>query len=321
MGGRFYLRRSIEQNVGVASEELTFASDGAELQGTLSLPSGMTSACPAVVVAHGAQAGSKEFFLYKHLSRLLSMCGIATFRFDRRGEGASTGTADASFDQLARDLSKATAALSAHPHVDGSRMGLWGVSQGGWISVLSAVEQPSIAALVIVSGTPVTPAQQMTHAVREILSRRGYDKAVIEEALRLRATVEALAKREATVEAVKPLIDKARAEPWFADAWIPDLEELDWRDMDLDLAPLISQVRAPTLLLFGERDPWIPIRESISIWEKAAPPGLDLTIEIIPGVGHEMLAGDPLAMPTQGQPVPAYEQTLSGWMRRVLLPL
>lgn len=298
------------------SEELSFISEGATLRGTLSLPD-RRGASPAVVAAHGALGGSRDYFLYRHLAELLSGCGVGTFRFDRRGEGASGGDSDASFAQLARDLSQATAAVAAHPRVDSARVGLWGLSQGGWITVLSAAEGPPVACLAIVSGTPVTPARQMTHAVTEILTGRGYDAAIVKQALAVRAAVERFAKGEAPIEVVKPLVQEASSQPWFNDAWIPALDEVDWTDMDLDISPLIAQLQVPTLLLFGEKDPWIPVRESIALWREAARPSLDLTIEMIAGVGHEMITGDRLEIPTAGRPVRAYEEALRGWVLRV----
>jgi uncharacterized protein len=301
----------------MTSEEIVFSSDGVVLRGTLTLPKD-GSPCPAVVVAHGAQAGSRDYFLYRHLARVLGTKGVGTFRFDRRGEGASGGEADASFDQLARDVGRATAAVASHPAVNAEAMGLWGLSQGGWITVLSAIQGPPIAALVVVSGTPVTPARQMNHAVAEILRRRGYSDAVVEEALELRAVLERAAKGEGRAYDVKRLLDEARGQPWFGDAWIPPLEELDWTDMDLDVTPLIPQLRIPTLLLFGELDPWIPVTESIAIWRSAASSSLDLSIETISGVGHEMVAGDPLSIPTEGRPALAYEERLTAWICAVL---
>lgn len=300
----------------VESQDFVFANEGAELQGTLSLTYG-SQPSPAVVVAHGAQAGSRDYFLYRHLAQLLVTSGIGTLRFDRRGEGASTGDPDTSFDQLARDVSAALAALTEHPRIDPTRLGIWGFSQGGWISVLSATSGPPVAALALVSSTPVTPATQMTHAVTEILRRRGYGDAAVERALGIRAAVERYAKGELTAQLVKPVVDQARDEPWFDDAWIPDLEGMDWRDMDLDITPLIHEIQAPTLLIFGALDPWIPVHESIAIWEASAS-SLDLAVEIIAGAGHEMVPGDPLAIPATGQPAHAYEQTLITWVRRAL---
>ena len=300
------------------SEPFEFSNEGALLQGTLTLPEGSPT-CPAVVVAHGAQGGSRDFFLYRHLAHLLAGEGIATLRFDRRGEGTSTGVADAPFAQLGSDVAAGLHALADHPGVDPARLALWGISQGGWITILATTKGPPLAGLAIVSGTPVTPARQMTHAVTRILEARGYDEAVVERALGARTLVERYARGELVREAVEPVLGEARGEPWFQDAWIPTLDEADWGDMGLDVTPVMQGLRVPTLLFFGELDPWIPIEESIETWQAEAP-SLDLTIELVPGVGHEMIAGDPLAMPTTGAPAHAYERTLVDWMNRVLRP-
>ena len=291
------------------------------MRGTLSLPDS-DEPCPAVVVAHGASAGTRDYFLYRHLARLLDSGGVATFRYDRRGEGSSTGAPDAPFDRLAADLTDAVAAVRRCAEVDPRRIALWGISQGGWLVVMSAVESPAVVGLIVVSGTPVTPAEQMNHAVKEILTRRGYGRDVVKNALDLRAGIEAFAMGRLAREDLEPRLDGARAEPWFKDAWIPDLEELnwelDWDGMDLDISPLIAHLRVPTLLLFGALDPWIPVAESIRIWERTANSEM-VEIEVIPGVGHEMIEADPLEIPVKGDPVPAYERAISHWVRRFLL--
>jgi alpha-beta hydrolase superfamily lysophospholipase len=104
------------------TQDLALASGDAHLRGTLSLPDS-DEPCPAVVVAHGASAGTRDYFLYRHLARLLGSCGVATFRYDRRGEGSSTGAPDAPFDRLAGDTPK-----SIH---EGSRCGA-SAKADGW---------------------------------------------------------------------------------------------------------------------------------------------------------------------------------------------
>lgn len=296
-------------------EELAFDNAGARLRGTLSLPAG-PGPFPVVVVAHGAQAGSRDYFLYRHLTHLLEAHGIGTFRFDRRGEGASTGETGASFRQLGADVAAAVRTAGGHPGVDPARVALWGISQGGWITILAAASGARVRGLAIVSGTPVTPARQMTHAATAILRARGFDDAVVERALALRKTVERFAKAELPAEDVRPLVDEASAEPWFPDAWIPDLDEADWTDMDLDVVSLLPQIEVPILLFFGALDPWIPVQESLAIWKAAAPS--DLTVEVLAGVGHELVPADPLSIPAAGAPAPQYERTLTTWARRIL---
>jgi cephalosporin-C deacetylase-like acetyl esterase len=71
--------------------EIEFAGgDGTPLAGTLTIPSG-TPDFPAVVAVHAASGGIRDAPLHRHLASFLPSLGVATFIYDRRGEGASGG--------------------------------------------------------------------------------------------------------------------------------------------------------------------------------------------------------------------------------------
>ena len=73
-GEMWYLQDSIV-------EELVIRHDGVSLAATYS-PAGDT----VVVALHGAGAGTRDYFLYRHLHNLLPPLGIGVVTFDRRGE-------------------------------------------------------------------------------------------------------------------------------------------------------------------------------------------------------------------------------------------
>jgi uncharacterized protein len=97
-------------------------------------------------------AGLRDDPLFHHLHATLPPAGYAVFTFDRRGEGASTGEPSAGrFELLAADANAVAGALAAHDDVDARRIGLWGISQGGWVAPLAAVRSGRAAFLVLLS--------------------------------------------------------------------------------------------------------------------------------------------------------------------------
>ena len=117
--------------------DLSIPVDGAVLAATLSRPD--ADRPPAVVAVHGAERGVRDWYLYEHLHRVLPPAGIAVITFDRRGDGASTGEPSRGrFEQQANDalavIEQATNAVDLDPE----RIGLWGISQGGWVAPLAA---------------------------------------------------------------------------------------------------------------------------------------------------------------------------------------
>src|SRR4249919_1608195 len=119
-------------------EELIVNHEGVSLAATYS-PAGATT----LVALHGAGSGTRDYFLYRNLHELLPPAGIGVVTFDRRGEGASTG--DASRGRFEVQAADALAVLDA---IDAEQVGLWGVSQGGWIAPLAAAESDRVAFVV-----------------------------------------------------------------------------------------------------------------------------------------------------------------------------
>ncbi len=284
-------------------EELVIHHDGVALTATYS-PAGDT----ALVALHGAGAGTRDYFLYRHLHELLPDVGIGVVTFDRRGEGGSTGNVSRGrFEVQARD------ALAVREAIDVPRVGLWGVSQGGWVAPLAASQSDRVAFVVGIASTGVTPSEQMMYAVAEQLERAGYGSAVTARVLSLRRFYEAYvhgraAGRDAELQAE---LDAAMQEPWWLLAFLPPVP-LDaegcrlWiEEMDFDPRPIFAQVHVPALQFYGADDAWTPVQPSIGAWREAR--GDDVEIVVIPEASHELcLADDTIA--------PAYEQKLVDWL-------
>src|SRR5690348_2567225 len=102
--------------------------------GLVSLSATYTQAgSTAVIALHGAGSGTRDYLLYEHLHELLPPAGIGVVTFDRRGEGHSTGDLSRGrFEIQAQD------ALAVREAIDVPKVGLWGLSQGGWIAPLAA---------------------------------------------------------------------------------------------------------------------------------------------------------------------------------------
>ena len=286
-------------------EELRIEHEGISLAADYS-PAGDT----AVVALHGAGEGTKDADLYGHLHELLPPAGIGVVTFDRRGEGESTG--DSSRGRFEVQVEDALAVIEA---VDARRVGLWGISQGGWIGPMAAAASDDVAFLVLIASTGVTPAEQMMYAVERQLRLAGYGDDVVDRALELRR------RFEDWVHARAPEPDEQLAaelwagidEPWWGQVWLPPtlLDEESVRlwieEMDFDPRPVFAQVRVPTLLFYGEADSWTPVQPSVEAWRAAR--GNDVEIVVIPGAEHDLTLPD-------GTLSPVYTSKLVDWVER-----
>lgn len=127
------------------SKKIKFFSDGFVLTGSLHLPD--TDRPPFVIGSHGLFSSSnspKQF----ELARACNAVGIAFFRFDHRGCGASHASLEevASLAGRHQDIMRALETLRARRDL-ADRIGLFGSSMGGAVCI-SVAGQMNIDALV-----------------------------------------------------------------------------------------------------------------------------------------------------------------------------
>ena len=304
----------------VNSEDVTLETDGAVLCGTMTLPE-TASPAPLVIGVHGAEGGTRQFHLFQHLERTLPASGIATLLFDRRGEGESSGDAgSSSYELLAADVRAWMSRCAADERIDPTRIGLWGISQGGWIAPLAAAaESPQPAVLVAVSAAGVTPGAQMAFATRALMREAGHDDAAVEQMSKLRHAMDELSHGRLAVSEAQSLVDRAAGEPWFKLAFVPadaSLIDASWaEELEFDIRPALRRLTLPVLLFFGEHDRWIPVAESADVWRSSLGTDADLTMVSLPGTGHAAtLASDPDDWLEQGPVSSDYERTMLDWL-------
>ncbi len=303
----------------MTAEEVALEVEGAMLAGTLALPESPSPA-PVVIGVHGAEGGTRDFHLLRHLEATLPPAGFATLIFDRRGEGESTGDAASSYERLAEDVRGWLRHCAADPRLDSARIGLWGISQGGWIAPLAAAGSGDAAFLVAVSSAGVTPGVQMDFATRALLREAGHGDEAVERALALRQAMDDVSAGRMPVDEAQVLLDAAAAEPWFGLAFVPpdaSLVDATWaEEMEFDIRPALRRLDLPVLLFFGEHDRWIPVAESADVWRTELGPDADLTVVSLPGTGHAAtFAADPSDWLEHGPVSPDYERALLAWLR------
>jgi pimeloyl-ACP methyl ester carboxylesterase len=286
-------------------QELRVERDGAALVGSYS-PAGST----AVVAVHGASEGARDWYLYRHLHDILPPAGIGVVTFDRRGDGASTGEPSrGDFKTQADDV------IALVDAVDAERVGLWGISQGGWVAPLAATRSNRVAFLVLLASTGVTPAAQMRYAVAEQIRRAAFGEEAVARAGSLRARAEAWIRGE-DADDLNAALTAAAREPWWSLAFLPDAlppepeaeavrRELA-EEMFFEPEPVFAAVRVPALLFYGDDDSWTPVQPSIEAWRRAR--GDAVEVVVLPGTGHEPVHPD-------GELSRAYERMLVDWLR------
>lgn len=308
----------------IDKQEMTFTSAGAQLNGTLYYPEGRRKLA-AVVVLHAAGEPSQNAPLYTHLKQMLPPLGIAVLVFDRRGTGKSGGGEHGKedFDVLSSDGVAAFQMLSKDPRIDPKRIGFWGLSQGGWLTLLAAKKEPSAAFAIAVSAPMVTADVQMNFATANILSTKGYPKSVIDQAIAARGAVDAYVRGKTDRATAERALHSVEQQPWFKLIYLEgNMDDPDWRQqISSDPMRSVKGTQVPTLLVYGQEDMWIPVGDTVRMLTATKTQHPNITTKVIAGATHEMMLGtgpkdemDPALFPKFAPDAPEYFGFMSAWL-------
>jgi dipeptidyl aminopeptidase/acylaminoacyl peptidase len=168
------------------SEEVRFKNDDVTLAGTLLIPA-KKGQHPAVVFIHGSGRQDRDFGA---LPGIFARRGFAVLSYDKRGVGNSTGDfTRVPFYELAKDALAGVQFLKLRKEIDPGRIGVWGISQGGWLGPFAASQSADIAFVISVSGPGVSPKEQMLFYRGNQLRQMGLSDQAVEEATQLRRRV------------------------------------------------------------------------------------------------------------------------------------
>ena len=142
---------------------ISFKTKGAQLEGILAAPQGLTGAFPGVVVCHPHPhlGGTMDSPVVTALCQELVGQGFLSFRFNFRGVGGSEG-AFTNGDREQEDVRAALGFLRQWPQVDRSRLGLAGFSFGAAM-IMSGLSSYKAAKSFVVVGPPLGSIDQQAN--------------------------------------------------------------------------------------------------------------------------------------------------------------
>ncbi len=304
------------------SAEVTFTSGNVALAGTLLLPDG-PGPHAALVLVHGSGDGPREPL--RTLAERFAADGLVVLIYDKRGSGRSQGSwVRASLDDLAADALAGMRLLRTRPEVDPRRVGVWAISQGGWVAPrMSALEPDALAFLVVVTGGGVRPrdlerfdasakldAAQVGPDGKQrglaLFDRyldylgNGKDRAGLERALK--AAAEQPEGRALQLGRVLPPADGWR--PW---SWVASYDPLDD----------IRRLHVPVLVVLGAQDRPALAPEQRNRWIDGLSANREATLIDLLGAGHGGTVPGSHHHGGSQTYVPGYLQLVDAWLGRV----
>jgi dipeptidyl aminopeptidase/acylaminoacyl peptidase len=136
----------------------SYQSEGLKIYALLTVPAGERppSGWPAIVFNHGYIPPTQYRTTERYVAYVEAFArwGYVVFKPDYRGHGFSEGTARGGYGSpdYTVDVLNALTSIKNHPDVDPERLGMWGHSMGGYITLRSMVASEDIKAGVIWAG-------------------------------------------------------------------------------------------------------------------------------------------------------------------------
>jgi dipeptidyl aminopeptidase/acylaminoacyl peptidase len=159
---------TLEPGANYSRYYVSYLSQGLTIFGLLTIPDGEMplTGWPAIVFNHGyippqEYRTTERYILYVDS---LARSGYVVFRIDYRGNDRSEGAASGAYGDpgYTIDVLNAVASLKRFPQVDPHRIGMWGHSMGGFLTLRAMVVSPDIRAGVIWAGVVGSYADLLT---------------------------------------------------------------------------------------------------------------------------------------------------------------
>ncbi len=265
--------------------EVSFRGEGGlTLHGTVLSPASAKTARPGIVLVHGAGTATPRTKLLNEAVGFARQ-GLAVLIYDKRSEGYSLF--QRSYSQLADDALGGVAALRSQPGVDPAKVGIWGLSEGGWVAPIAASRSKDIAFVVLVGANSLRPLRQQTWAVAAGLRKAGVSGPLVDRT---------------ELNLYRTLADGGMfPEPYY------------------DPEPTIAAVHQPLLGIWGVHDLLTPPRESPPGFAKALEKGGNrhYTFRFFPDADHAAHLTPDGGVTRLPELAPGYAELVGSWVRDV----
>lgn len=283
---------ALAKRLNFKEEEITFNTGDVKLAGTLTLPL-TRGPYPVIEFVHGSPPENREFGFWR---TFFASHGIAVFAYDKRGVGASTGDwRKADFEDAAADVLNGIQVLKSRKDIDSGRIGLWGISQAGWVVPIAATRSKDISFIILHSGAMITPYQQSLQAITSELQVYGASEQEINDRIEYSKIDQEFTRSGQGWERLQQLYQtgKAKNANWAYEPMPKDFWFRNWyrATMDFDSVPYWEKVKCPVLAFFGELDMTVRPEPSRDILTKALTKAgnKDFSTVVLPKASHGYL--------------------------------
>lgn len=315
--------------------DASIAAAGFDLSGRLYAPAGRARYPIVVMVAGSGNESVIDGVYTQIIARAFNARGIGVLAYDKRGVGQSGGAyTGGDFPALGADAAAVARYAQALPQAES--VGLWGISQAGWIIPYALRELDDVRFSILVSPAGVNPHEQVAYFLHRQALSWGLTTEEAAAADRMHRAVALYYAGRASHRSAQAEVDRHRSARWFGGVIAhPYWDEISAegavlspaalqtalrerpgafeiyreRSSFLDYAPIYRALRrTPTLVLYGSADELVPVERSRAAFA-AALRGSDHAIHVFDGASHDIQT-------PEGRVLPAYLEMMSDWAAR-----
>jgi dipeptidyl aminopeptidase/acylaminoacyl peptidase len=161
-GSDLVIEQTLAPGVNYNQYVVSYRSEGLKIYALLTVPRGQRppSGWPAIIFNHGYIPPREYRTTERYVAYVDAFArnGYIVLKPDYRGHGSSEGEARGGYSSpdYVVDVLNAVASVRRWPDADPNRIGMWGHSMGGYITLRALVIDPSIKAGVIWAGVVAT---------------------------------------------------------------------------------------------------------------------------------------------------------------------
>ncbi len=304
----------IDNSKAKKSEEVSFESNGSNLNGTIWYPDNNERKALIIVTSSGNSDRSAS----RAEAILFAQMGFTTFNYDKRGTGNSDGNWNsATIEELSADDVTAIKYFSKKTGIPLKEIGIKGSSQGATKIPYILSELENLKYGIAVSCPGVTLLES------DLNYWRNRNADLIENEIDVatkfqRKVFEFIAGKLSRTDLEKA-INNEKSNSWFANVWVPNLDEVK-TDKKLLYSPIpyFETTKQPILILQGTRDEIIPTNSYETISGALIKSDNDnFKTILLDGASHSMYYVGESDFPYWSKLHPDYLTTIENWINTV----
>ena len=277
------------------NRKIEFESGHFKVVGELRIPSGVGK-YPLVIMVHGDGPAYRSYFYT--LKKCFLRAGYATMIWDKPGTGQSKGKFSRQHRLAERTdiLCDAIKTAKSYPRLDSGRIGVWGISQAGYVIPLALQKTEGISFMILVGVAGQNGIEQTAFFVSQQIQCEGFSEEEAKEAAGLAVKVSSAKTYEEYVANGKILLAKYPIVKDL-DYMAGILPEERWKARALDgeayfnPITIIERTKIPALVVLGEKDRNVNPFQSVEAYNKALSKAgnTNFRVELIAGADHNII--------------------------------